>query len=226
MVSEQMVINHKILCDLIELRNKKELTNKKSDHRKYNIAFNKAMSRFGYIVDIHSFKYKSFPNYQDIIQEGKIGLAFALEKFNPERSKNFFRIANWYCKTRIKRSANKHCVVNTSLNSTERATINRIQDLNLVITSKENPLKSFEKEDLFLKLRKAVKSLKNPHRTIVCLYYGINLEEVDCLDKFMTIHKISRILKIEKEDIELMLNEAHSTLAKDNQLLSLLSDNV
>lgn len=222
MVSEQMISNHNFLCDLIELKNKKELTKNKSDQRKYNAAFNKAMSRFGYIVDMHSTKYKNFPNYQDIIQEGRIGLAFALEKFNPERSKNFFKIANWYCKTRIKRSANKHCVINTPLSSTERVVINRMQDLNLIIENRETPLDYFEKEDLLVRLRKALKSLDDSHREVICLFYGINIEDVESVNKMMTINKISRMLKMSEEEVEEILKETHNVLASNKQLLYFL----
>jgi len=223
-VTETMKSNYIVLSNLIELKKQKNESKNRNDCYRYNVAFKKAMSRFGYIVDMHSVKYKSFPNYQDIVQEGKIGLAFALEKFDPDRSKNFFKIANWYVKTRIKRSANKHCVVNTPLSATERVTINRMQDLALIIENRETPLDSFEKEELFLQLRNAVNSLDNPYKTVVCLYYGINMEDLESSNKLMTINKISRMLKIDKEEVEEMLEEAHRALARDKQLLCLLEE--
>jgi RNA polymerase sigma factor (sigma-70 family) len=213
-VSETMKINHKILCDLIELKEIKNKTKNKVDCRKYNIAFNKAMSKFGYIIDIHSNKYKSYPNYQDIYQEGRIGLACALDKFVPERSKNFFKLANWYVKTRVKRGANKHSEVKIPITYPGKIIINRINDFDF-IENKETPFDCVEKEDDIIKIRKAVNDLEEPNKTIVSLYYGIQNEN-DVKIKRMTISKISKMLKVEKEEIEEILKESYEYLASNN----------
>lgn len=208
--------NFSILENLINLKKQKELTKNKCDCRKYNKAFDNAMSRFGYIVDRHSFKYRNFPNYQDIKQEGNIGLAFAIEKFNPERSKNFFKLANWYIRTRIKRSANKHCVVNIPLTYEDKIIINRIQDLGLIMENRETPLDHFEKQDLLFRLNKAIDSLKEPYKTAICLYHGISIGNDK--PKKLTIKRISKILQMEEENVEEIINEGYKILKEENLL--------
>jgi len=176
-VTKLMKLNFSFLDNLSKLKQQKEKSNSKVDFRRYDIAFNEVMLRFGYIIDIHSSRYRNFPNYQDIWQEGQIGLSLAVEKFKPERSKNFFRLANWYVKTRIKRSANKHGVVSIPITSTEKLIINRINNFDF-IENNETPLSSFEKEDTLLNLREAVNLLSSPYKDLVCLYYGLNNEKM------------------------------------------------
>jgi len=224
-ITETMKSNYNLLSNLIKLKEKRDLSKDRSDKHNYDMAFRNAMTKFGYIVDMHSTRYKSFPNYPDIVQEGNIGLAFALEKFDPVRSKNFFKIANWYVKTRIKRSANKYGVVSIPINSKEKITINRVADLNLIIENKETPLDSFEKEDVMLRLKKAIRSLQEPYKTIVCFYYGIVVDKrMTKSRKKMTLNKISKVLKLEKEETEVLLEEAHKKLAHSKYLLCLLEE--
>lgn len=111
-VTDLMVENHALLLQLIELR--KNVVDKKSNLI-YNAFFDNLVSRFAYIVDNHTCKYKKYSNYDDLYQEGMLGLSIALNKFNPERSKNFFKIANWYIKTKVKRSACKFGVITVPL---------------------------------------------------------------------------------------------------------------
>jgi RNA polymerase sigma factor (sigma-70 family) len=46
--------------------------------------------------------YKNCEYYEDLVQEGKLGIFYALKKFNPERSNNFFQFVNWYIKNQIR----------------------------------------------------------------------------------------------------------------------------
>lgn len=46
--------------------------------------------------------YKNCEYYEDLVQEGKLGIFYALKKFDPKRSSNFFQFVNWYIKNQIR----------------------------------------------------------------------------------------------------------------------------
>jgi len=61
------------------------------------------VSRFTYLVQSRIRRHRGQAFYEDLLQEGRIGLMDAFAKFNPERGKNFFKFAQWHIQTKIRR---------------------------------------------------------------------------------------------------------------------------
>jgi RNA polymerase sigma factor (sigma-70 family) len=61
------------------------------------------VGRLGFLVHSKIRAHKGLPIYDDLLQEGRIGIMRALEDFRLERGKNFFMFANWHIQTRVRR---------------------------------------------------------------------------------------------------------------------------
>jgi len=68
-----------------------------------NTLANQLVSRLGFLVHSKIRAHKGSPFYDDLLQEGRIGIMRALEDFRPERGKNFFMFATWHIQTRVRR---------------------------------------------------------------------------------------------------------------------------
>lgn len=55
-----------------------------------------------YLVYSKARSYKSQPFYNDLLQEGRIGLIIAIDKFDETRGDKFFWFADWYLKLRFR----------------------------------------------------------------------------------------------------------------------------
>lgn len=219
---EQMEANMAVLVELIELREKSKVSSSKKDKLKYDMAFDKAINRFSYIVDIHCGKYKKYPNYTDLHQEGLLGLTLALNNFNPQRSKNFFRIANWYVKTRIKRSANKYDVINVPMKVAKKSAYCRLSDVPVMVDNR-NPHQSLECIQDSASIQAAMSNLTDLQRKVVSMYF-----DIQCADNTLGIQKTISFRTIAKEintstaNVENALNEAYAILSKNDNVSCIL----
>jgi RNA polymerase sigma factor (sigma-70 family) len=60
------------------------------------------VSRLSFLVHSRIRGYKGSALYDDLLQEGRIAIVKALERFSPERGKNFFAFANWHIHTGVR----------------------------------------------------------------------------------------------------------------------------
>ncbi|MFZ4795986.1 MAG: sigma-70 family RNA polymerase sigma factor [Bacteroidia bacterium] len=220
-VTEEMEINTAILAELMELRNKKNQS--RIDSFKYDKCFIKALDKFSYIVTIHSNKYKKFSNFEDLHQEGMMGLVLALNKFDPIRSKNFFKIANWYIKTRIKRAANKYNVITVPMNVGKKLAMNRIAELPIVIDQTINPHDGMEQNQVINTIIESLKSLNELQKSVICMYYGID-KEFDIVEHLKDKNSISFIAKemnLSRASVEKILSEAYTILSSNKDIINL-----
>ncbi len=124
-MAEEIVFKNKenkhifeLLSKMVALKTKLKEANgieKVKAEKEYTEFFNFLIKKFSYIPELHTRRYLKYSNYQDLLQEGMLGLVMALDKFNIERSRNFFQLANWYVKTRVRRSANKFDVISVPI---------------------------------------------------------------------------------------------------------------
>jgi len=63
----------------------------------------KVVSRLSYLVQSRIKRHKGNSFYDDLLQEGKIGLMKAVHDFDSDRGTNFFKFATWHIQTRIRR---------------------------------------------------------------------------------------------------------------------------
>jgi RNA polymerase sigma factor (sigma-70 family) len=72
---------------------------------------NKMIESLGFLVYSNTKQYRRFPNYEDLVQEGFIGLLRAVRKFNRNLFPNFFVYSERWIKHSIKRAASRFDVV-------------------------------------------------------------------------------------------------------------------
>jgi RNA polymerase sigma factor (sigma-70 family) len=197
-VTKEMIENAAVLNRLIELRNIKNTTLSKKDKIAYDNYFNVVFKRFSYIVDIHTNKYKKYANYQDLKQEGSMGLFIALNNFNPARSKNLFRVIHWYVSTRIQRSAHKHDLVRLTLKqSKDNNHLNRVDAMPIIIDESKNPYEYLESSVINKEVINAVSNLLPLEKTIVSLYFGIDSNKKTNITNICNQTKMPRVKVLE-----------------------------
>lgn len=64
---------------------------------------NRVVSRLTFLVHSRIRLHKGSPLYDDLLQEGRLGIMKALQDFEPERGRNFFMFATWHIQTRVRR---------------------------------------------------------------------------------------------------------------------------
>ena len=129
---------------------------------KKNLILQETVDSLSYMVYSRLKGYRKQPYYNDLVQEGKIGLINAINSFNRERGINFFKIAQWYINNSIngylkwyKRSSKK--VSSEKLNSTPSG----YQD------------GAYEVQEVLELVKDALMCLPFLDREIIILRYGI-----------------------------------------------------
>jgi RNA polymerase sigma factor (sigma-70 family) len=64
---------------------------------------NQVVGRLAFLVHSKIRSHKGSPLYDDLLQEGQLGIMRALQDFEPERGRNFFMFATWHIQTRVRR---------------------------------------------------------------------------------------------------------------------------
>ena len=197
-VTKEMIDNLAILNKLIELRIIKDKSKLIKDKINYDNQLNLTIKKFSYIVDIHTNNYKKYANYQDLKQEGLMGLFLALNKFNPDRSKNFFKLANWYIGTRILRSAHKHDVIRFTLKqSKDNQHLNRVESMPTIIDEDKTPYENLESNIIAKDVTIAMSKLLDVERNIVSMYFGIDKSKKNTITNICNQTKMSRVKVLE-----------------------------
>ena len=167
-----------LLRKLMDLKEEAK-SGKLSAKVKYEKHFVFLYEKFSYIPQIHTRRYMQFSNYEDLLQEGKMGLIIALEKFDMNRSNNFYRLANMYVKTRVKRAANKFDVINVPMNIAKDTPPIRVEMNSEIERDENDPLQSIEDTERSEKIKETILALPVDHRKVVCLFYGIKVIKGD-----------------------------------------------
>jgi len=203
---------YELLTKLVALRSKNDkakgaaLLKAKKEYEEY---FNFLVGRFGYIAEIHTRRYIKFSNYQDLLQEGYLGLVMALDKFDMTRSNNFFRIANWYVKTRVKRAANKFDVINVPMAIGKTAPLCRVE-VPIIADATMNAQDMMENLQQSEVMKNTIMSLPLEHKKVVCYFYGFDFidNEIQMVEK-KTIADIARELNISRPKIKKIIENTN-----------------
>ena len=204
-VSENVI---DVLVKLAELR--EEQTKNIKAKKEYDNFFQNAINKFSYIVQIHSRKYKKFPNYMDLVQEGYVGLILAFNNFDVERSKNFYKIANWYVKTRIKRAANKHEVFHVPMGIAKDMPPNRLSELPIIVEASPNACETIENEEAALKIKEIIMEMSPTWRKVICKFYGISIDKKGIrinTDSKRSIADISQEMSISRVQVQRIISK-------------------
>lgn len=69
------------------------------------------VKKLSFLVYSHTRYYKRFPNYEDLVQEGFVGLITAINKFKWEMFPNFFAYSDQWIRHKVKKGASRFDVV-------------------------------------------------------------------------------------------------------------------
>jgi len=93
-----------------KIRQDSSLTEQETDQKVRSI-HDRLIKELAFLVYSNARSYSRFPNYEDLIQEGYIGLLNAIRKFDYTRFPNFFVFAEQLIRNGIKKAASKFDVV-------------------------------------------------------------------------------------------------------------------
>jgi len=194
-----------ILARLIELR---DLAAKdKSYQKEYDKYEAYCSQEFDYLVVARAGRYKSFSNYNDLIQDGRIALLYALRNFDLGKG-SFFWWVNQYVKTKLSREANRHSTIKIPIKHAKAMVPHKMSQLPVMIST-ENPESSVSGKQTARILKKAIDSLSPEQKMVL---------DLNAFDD-ASINKISKTLKMSNPNCSKLLDEAKKSLR--NKLESL-----
>ena len=151
-----------------------------------------------YMVQSRIKRYKNTSFYEDLLQEGRIGIITAIKKFDIERGPNFFLCLMWYINN----------AVNSHLRWVKRTG-------NYVFAKKENPIvesaeENYLKQEELYSLIKIIDKLPSIDKQVIFLHFGVNGHEKHTFEQIGNIFSLSkqRIQQIESRAINKLKNRA------------------
>lgn len=176
---------------------------------------NRIVTELSFLVYSVTKPYRSFPNYEDLVQEGFIGLVKAVRRFDHTRFPNFFVFSEQWIRHSVKRAASRFDIVynpdKTRVVYAEPSEIGKEEE-----QVEDTPEEQFFTKERDQRIQEVLGELPERDREIVKRIFG--------LDGFkpQTLREIGPIFNLTHERIRQIKNKAISKLRK-NQLLSELS---
>ena len=133
--------------------------------------------------------------YDDLLQEGRLGIIKAVEDFNPERGKNFFKLAVWHIQTKIRRFIDKE-IKQGLIKEEKNETFSLEEDINKI--------------EISLVVSNLIDSLPLRDRIIIRNRFGMNSKKrtLEDIGLFLNISK-ERVRQIEEKVLVDMKNNKH-----------------
>jgi len=169
-----------IINKYVDLRDQVKAS--KVQTREFIAQKNLCIEKFGYIIQTRIARYRNFSNYDDLKQEGLIGLLFALDNFDPSKKAPFFYWAHQYIDTRIARAANCHSTIKFPMHLAKGISPFKEDKMPNIMDTKTDPEISYQKKEL--------NNLSENERKILSMLYGID-------NKKMNIDQISKEIGLE-----------------------------
>lgn len=185
---------NKLLNKLIKLRSKKDKTD-------YYLHEQYCSQLFDYLVIGRVSKYKEYPNYEDLKQEGRLSLVLALRSFHADKG-NFFFWADQYIKTRVKRQANRHSVFHIPIRQIKNVAPHKVLNLPVVVDCAVPADYLLEDKELSLSIRSEINKLPIEQKKVI---------ELNAIKSY-SINQISKELKMSRSDCTKLLQQAKDTL--------------
>lgn len=112
-MSKQLISNANILQMFQEINAVKsdETLSDSQKNRKVKKIQDDIIVKLSFLVHGQTRIYRSFPNYEDLVQEGFLGLLKAVRKFDCNAYANFFAYAEQWIRHSVKRAASRFDVV-------------------------------------------------------------------------------------------------------------------
>ena len=198
----------KLMEKFIELREKFNETKSIQDERSLNAHRRECVEKFSYLITMRTSRYKNFPNYDDLNQEGREALVKAMNSFKLNKG-CFFAWAHNYIATRISRSANLHTTIRFPLKVAKAIPPHKESIMPVQIEERFCPDKELEKSQTTHAIYSVLSILSADQKAIINLAYGFDG------DKPMSINKICKKLGISRLSCIKTINSALSIM-KEN----------
>lgn len=184
-------IEAKNLMDtFIDLREKsKHDETLKSQFRKHEQL---CLEKFKYIITMKASRYKSFSNYEDLIQEGFEALCRAMKNYNPNKG-NVFWWFHKYIDTKISRSANLHSTIRYPLKVAKEQAPHREFTIPILI-AEGNPESITNTSELINVAKQSLNCLSENNKKIISLYFGFQTNNPYSINKICQEMKITRAM--------------------------------
>jgi len=192
------------------IRNNKNLTQAEIDKQVKNI-HDRLVSDLAFLVYSHARPYTRFPNYEDLVQEGFIGLLKAVRRFEWARFPNFFVYAEQWIRHHVKRSASRFDVVYSP--NRERVVYAEPAELGIEESDDSTPEDTFFLKEKIEHINKVLDEFPERDREIVQRIFGLGGYPSQ------TLRDIGPIYNITYERVRQIKNSVISKLRK-NQTLS------
>lgn len=197
-----------------DLKNESNLSDDQLKRQVENIQ-NRIVTELSFLVYSVTKPYRSFPNYEDLVQEGFIGLVKAVRRFDHTRFPNFFVFSEQWIRHSVKRAASRFDVVynpdKTRVVYAEPSEVSKEEEQ--VVDTPEEQFFTMERNE---RIAEVLGELPERDREIVKRIFGLDGY------KPQTLREIGPLFDLTHERIRQIKNKAISKLRK-NQLLNELS---
>jgi RNA polymerase sigma factor (sigma-70 family) len=156
----------------------------------------KCINSFTYLITMHTNRYRSFANHEDLIQEGYVALLKGMANYDPKKG-GVFGWLHHYIGTRISRQANLHTTIRFPLKVAKAQIPKREYDLPVMIEETFCPDKQSEHTEIVSEIRRVVKSLRGRKKKVIDQYFGFVGEKPSSINKICETLVISRVKCIE-----------------------------
>jgi RNA polymerase sigma factor (sigma-70 family) len=171
------------------------------------------VSSLSFIVSSTIMKYKKYPNYEDLYQEGMYGLVKAIQNYNVDTTFDFFRYAMWWIKARIYRSIGKINLVRITGDVEESKRTFGVSDIATTdVSNNETPETVLIHNDEMAQLAKALDKLPKDHKELIQLRYGL------IGNKELTLKELGQKFNLSNEGLRQLEKKILSRLKKDSIL--------
>jgi RNA polymerase sigma factor (sigma-70 family) len=179
-------------------------------HLKYDRCKNICAEKFDYIVKNKVRKYRSFSNYDDLLQDGRLALMLALNSYKLNVG-SWFWWANQYVKTKVSREANRHSTIKIPIKQTRNILPYKVSKMPIMTDNSASALENIEIVENANFVHGAISKLSPIQRRVIEMYFEIGFKSAD---KY-SISKICEELDISRKDCVKILSQAKSSL-KEN----------
>lgn len=176
---------------------------------------NQIIKDMSFLVYDQAKAYRKFPNYQDLVQEGLIGLLKAVRKFNPSLFPNFFVYSERWIRHSIKRAASRFDVVYCP--DKKRVVYAGLAE-SVDSIALDNPEEEYINKELIQKVRDALNEFSDRDREIVEKVFGLDSSP-------SPLRKIGSKYNLTHERVRQIKNQVISKLKKNEELIEYTNNN-
>lgn len=203
---------YNLLTKFVHYRNRAKTSKSKKVLAAYHDYHAQCTKVFDYLITMKTNKYKSFSNYEDLKQDGRVALLLALRNYDLKKG-DFFWWAHKYIDTRIIRSANNHSALKIPIHKAKEMQPYKVTQMPVLIDAGGDVFDKVEKLETQAKIKKALIELPNEQKKIIELAYGIN---------GIKQHSVSNISKL----TGMPVNDCMKILTKAKKILKPILENL